>query len=161
MVLKKWALYPKSFSGKRIPGKFPLYRKRGHGRILLFLSQLLYFLAVLNLVNENFGRLEAWNKVLVYYQGSIAGNIPGDLLLPLFVDKAAESADVNVISAGHGRFHNAKECFYGCGHISLVNSGLLSDFVDDICFGHCVIFLGQKNFGIANLCAAHRIKNEY
>jgi hypothetical protein len=99
--------------------------------------------------------------MLVNNQGGISRNITGDLLFSLFIDEAAKSADVDVVSAGHRTFYYAEESFNRRGYICFVYSGFFRDFVNDVCFGHSVIFLVEKFFGIANLYRAVRIKNEY
>ena len=66
--------------------------------INLFFSKLLHFFAVLDLVDEDLRRLEAWNVVLVNHQRCVAGNIPCYLLFSFLVDKAAKTTDINVIA---------------------------------------------------------------
>jgi hypothetical protein len=120
------------------------FRKNRGGRGvrgILFLSKLFYFFAVLDLVDKNLSGLKAWNKVLIDNQGSIARNIAGNLLLSLLIDKASESTNVDVVSVRHRTLYHAEKCFYGCCYISLVNSGLFSDLVNNICFGHCIVIL--------------------
>jgi hypothetical protein len=107
---------------------------------------LLHFVAVLDLVDENLGGLEAGHIVLVDYQGCVARDVSGNFLLSLFIDEAAKTADVNVLSVGHVGFDNTEECFYRCRHIGFINSGLFCDFVNYISFGHDRIFK-SKNFG--------------
>lgn len=129
---------------------------------MLFLSQLLHFLAVLDLVDENFCGLETGNEMLIDHQCRISGNISRNFLLALFINEASETANIYVASIGHGTFHHTEKCFYRCSHIRLVYSGLFSNLVDNICFGHCLcIFIRQKFNGRANLICAARLKNEY
>ena len=63
-----------------------------------FFFQLLYLVAILDLVYENLSRFEAWNKMFVNNQCGITRNISGNLFLPFFVDKTSETPDVNVIA---------------------------------------------------------------
>ena len=146
----------------------PMLREAERSRMLriggdsnLFFSKLFYFFAVLDFVDKNLGRLKAWNKVLVNNQGSISGDVSGNLLFSLFVDKASEAADVNVVTIRHRTLYYTEKCFHGRCYISFVNSGLFSDLVNNICFGHCLVILGQIFFGRANLVCLPRIKNEY
>lgn len=106
----------------------------------LFFSSLFDFFAVLYLVNKDFGRFKTGYKMLVDYQGSIPRNVPGDFALALFIDKAPETANVYIVTIGHGILHHAKKRLNRCGHVSLVHAGLFCDFVDYICFSHFVIF---------------------
>lgn len=108
--------------------------------IYLLFFQLLYLIAILDLVHEYLSRFETGNVMFIYYQGGIAGDIPGNFFLSLLIDKAAKTSDVDVIAIRHGGFHNAEEGFHRCSYISFVNSGLFSDFVNDVCFRHNVIF---------------------
>lgn len=128
-------------------------------RLLFF--QLLNLVTVLDLVHKDLCGFEAGHKMLVDDQSGVAGDVAGYLFLSLFVDKAAKTTDVDVVAIRHGRFHNAEERFHRCGNIGFVYSGLFSDFINDVCFGHSVIFLSRKIFGRANLNAAPKIKNEY
>ena len=113
---------------------------------VLLLFQLLYLVAVLDLVYKDLGRFEAGHKVLVDHQSGIAGNVAGYLFLALFVDKAAKTTNVDVVAIGHGGFHNAEECLHRCGNVGFIYPSLFSDFIDDVCFGHSVIFLSRKFF---------------
>ena len=110
----------------------------------LFISSLLYFIAILDLINKNLGRLKARNIMLFNNQCGISRNVPRDFFLSLFVNKTSKPPDVEVVAAGHGVFHNAEEGFYRCGNISFVYSGLFCDFVYYVGFRHCTIFLVES-----------------
>jgi hypothetical protein len=105
-------------------------------RVTLFFSELFYFVAVLDLVDEDLGRLEAGNEMLVYDDGRVARNVARNFFLSLLIDKAPESPDIDIMSSGHGVLNNGKERFDGCGHICLVNAGFFSDLVNNVCFRH-------------------------
>lgn len=79
--------------------------------------------------------------MLIDDQCSVTRNVPRNLLLSFLVDETSESTDVNIVPVGHGTFNNAKECLNGRRYIGFVNSSLFCDFVNNVCFGHCVIFL--------------------
>lgn len=79
--------------------------------------------------------------MLINDQCRVPRNVSRDLLFALLVDKASETTDVNIIPVGHGTLNYAKECLNGRCYISFVNSSLFCDFVNNVCFGHCVIFL--------------------
>lgn len=102
----------------------------------LFLRKLFYFFAVFNPVNENLCRLEARNVVLIYYYSSIAGNIPCNFFLSLFIYETTKATDVNIFTGGHGRLYDIEKRFYGMRHICFVYSGLFSDLCYNVCFGH-------------------------
>ena len=102
----------------------------------LLFGKLFYLVAVLDLVDENLGGLEAGDIVLIDHDCGVARDISGDFLLPLLIDKATESPDVDILAARHRRFDNAEERLYGGGHIGLVNSCLFSDLGDNVCLGH-------------------------
>jgi hypothetical protein len=105
-------------------------------KVTLFLGQLFYFVAVLDLVDEDLGRLEAWNKMLVNDDGSIAGNVPRNFFLSLLIDKTAKAPNINIMSSGHGVLNNRKKRFNRCGYICLVNAGFFSDLINNVCFRH-------------------------
>ena len=79
--------------------------------------------------------------MLINYQGSVPRNVSRDFLFAFLVDKASETTDINIVPVGHGTLNYAKECLNGSCYISFVNSSLFCDFVNNVCFGHCVIFL--------------------
>ena len=85
--------------------------------------------------------------MLVNHQCSIPGNVPGNFFLALLINKASETADVNIVSIRHGIFYNTEKCFNRCCHISLVNSSLFCNLINYICFGHGAIFKSLKISG--------------
>lgn len=102
----------------------------------LLFFQLLYLVAILDLINEYFSRFKTGHVMFIYYQGGVARDVSGNFFLSLLIDKATKTPNVDVIAIRHGGFHNAEEGFHRCSHISFVNSGLFSDFVNDVCFRH-------------------------
>lgn len=107
-----------------------------HRDLRSLIRKLFHFIAVLDFVNKNLCRFEAGDIMLINDNGGIAGNVAGDLFLPLFIDKAAKSPDVNILSAGHRGFNNVKERFNGMRYIGFVYSGLFSYLCDYVCFCH-------------------------
>lgn len=126
-------------------------RFANEGRLLF--GKLLYFIAILDLIDKDLGRLEAGDIMLIDHDGRVAGDIPGDLFLSFLVDEASESPDIDILAAGHRGLDNTKECLYGSRNVGLVNSGLFSDLGDNVCLGHGVLFRGSPNFRRANLNA--------
>jgi hypothetical protein len=104
----------------------------------LLFGKLLYFIAILDLIDEDLGRLETGDKVLIDHDGSVTRDIPGNLLLSFLVDKASKSTDIDILAAGHRGFYNAEERLYRGRNIGLVNSGLFSDLSNNVCLGHGV-----------------------
>ena len=102
----------------------------------LFFRQLFYLIAVLDLIDEDLGRLEAGDIVLIDHDGGVTRDIPGDFLLSFLVDEASKSADIDILAAGHRRFYNAEECLNRSRNIGLVNSSFFSDLSDNVCLGH-------------------------
>lgn len=129
-------------------------------RELLF-GKLLYLFAVLDLVDKDLGRFEAGDKMLVNDQGGIPGDIAGDFLFSFLIDETPKTPDIDVVPARHGILYHTKECLHRCGHIRLVHACLFGNLVDNVCFGHCRIFLASEFFGMANLPCLARFKNEY
>ena len=105
-------------------------------RVTLFFSELFYFIAVLDLVNEDLGWLKAGNEMLVYDDGGVARNVARNFFLSLFIDETPKSPDIDIMSSGHGVLNNGKERFNGCRHICLVNAGFFSDLINNVCFRH-------------------------
>ena len=106
----------------------------------LFIGMLFHLLAVFNLIYEDLGRFKAWNKMLIYDQSGIPGNIPGDFLLAFLINETSEAADINIVAVSHGILYHAKKRLHGCGNISLIHTSLLGDLVYYICFSHFVYF---------------------
>ena len=79
--------------------------------ILSLLGYLLHFVAVLNLVHENFSRLKAGHKMFVNYKCSVTGDIAGDFFLSLFVNETTEASNVDIFSTGHVLFDYTEESF--------------------------------------------------
>ena len=102
----------------------------------LLFRKLFYFVAVLNLVDEDLCGLETWNEMFINDDGRVARNIARYFLLPLFIDKTSEAPNINIMPCGHGVFYNGKECFHGGGDISLVDACLLRNLINNVCFRH-------------------------
>ena len=124
----------------------------------LFFSQLLYLVAVLYLIDEDFCRLKTWYKMLINYNGGIAGNIASNFLLSFLIDEASKATNIDIMSARHGIFYNGKEGFDRCGNVRFIDAGFLCNLIYNVCFRHgagCYcLFLGS-----AKLNFAARIKN--
>ena len=119
----------------------------------LLFGKLLYFIAILDLIDKDLGRLETGDIVLIDHDSRVTGDIPGDLFLSFLVDEASKAADIDILDTGHRRFYNAEECLYRGRNIGLVNSSFFSDLSDNVCLGHGVLFRGSPNFRRANLNA--------
>ncbi len=110
-----------------------------------FFFQLLYLFAILDLIDENLSRLKTGNVMFIDNQSGVPRDVSRDLLLAFLVDEAAETANVDVVPVRHGTLYYAKECFHGCRYIGFVHPSLFCDFINNVCFGHCVIFLVRVN----------------
>lgn len=106
-----------------------------------FYFQLLYLFAILDLINKDLCRLKARYEMFINDQRGVARDVSRNFLFSFFVDKTSETTDINIVPVGHGTFNYAKECLNGSRYVSFVNSSLFCDFVDNVCFGHCIIFL--------------------
>ena len=73
----------------------------GKAGLRLFLSQLFYLVAILNLIYEDLSGLETWNKVFVNNQCGVSGDVTGNFLFALLVDKTSEAPNVNIVSIRH------------------------------------------------------------
>ena len=102
----------------------------------LLFSKLLYLVAALDLVDEYFCRLEAWDKMLFDYDRSVARNVAGNFFLSFFVYETSEAANVDIMSARHGVFYNGKEGFYRSGYICFIDACLFCDLINNVCFRH-------------------------
>lgn len=130
--------------------------------LLLLFSELFYFVAVLYLIDKDFRWLEAWNVVLFNDDGRITRNVARDFFLSLFIDETSETANINVMPAGHRVFYNGKEGFYRRGYIRLVDASLFCNLINNVCFRHGAGVLLLRvclELGKAKLIFAARIKN--
>ena len=124
----------------------------------LFLCELLYLVAVFDLVDENLGRLEARNEMLIDNDGGVARNVARYFFLALLVDKATESANIDIMPARHRILYNGKKSFYGRRDISFVDAGFFRNLIYNVCFRHGAWVL-LLVLGRAKLICAARIKN--
>lgn len=83
------------------------------GFALLATGLLLHLLAVFDLVDEDLGRLEARDVVLVNDNRSVAGYVAGDFLFALFIDETAETTYVDVMTVAHVGFHIGEKRLHG------------------------------------------------
>ena len=102
----------------------------------LLLGQLLHLIAVLDLVYKDLGRLEAWDIVLINNDGCIARDVARNFFLALLVHKTPEATHINIMSTRHGILNDGKEGLNGCGNVGLVDSCLVRNLVDNVCFRH-------------------------
>jgi hypothetical protein len=109
-------------------------------------GELLHLIAVLDLVDKDLGRFEAGDVMLIDDDGGIPGDVAGDFFLPLFIDETAEAPHINIMAVAHVRFHDGKERFNGVRYITFVDSGSVSDLVDDVGFGHSIMGFGVSVF---------------
>lgn len=56
--------------------------------------------------------------------------------LSLFVDETTKATHIDIVSGGHIGFYDAKKCLYRSRNICFVDSGAVSDLVDDVSFSH-------------------------
>lgn len=76
--------------------------------------------------------------MLIYYQSSIARNVPRNFLFPFLIDETTKAAYINIVAIRHGVLHHTEKSFHRCGHICFIHSCLFSDFVYYISFSHFV-----------------------
>jgi hypothetical protein len=119
---------------------------------------LLYLVAVFDLVNEDFRRLEAGDEMLIDDDSSVSRNVARNFFLSLFIDETSESTNIDIMSGRHGVFYNGKEGFYGCGDIGFVYAGFFRDLINNVCFRHGAWVL-LAWIGPAKLICAAIIKN--
>ena len=120
---------------------------------------MLHLIAVLDLVDKDFGGFEAGYVMLIDDDGGIARNIPCNFLLSLFVDETSETPDINVMTVAHVTLNNRKEGFNGVRYICFVDACIDTDLVDDVCFGHRLKGFGVFGFRAANLTADFSLPN--
>ena len=115
----------------------------------LLFSELFYFVAVLDLIDKDLRWLEAWDVVLINDDGRITRNVARDFFLSLFIDETSETANINVMPAGHRVFYNGKEGFYRRGYIRLVDASLFCNLINNVCFRHGAgVLLLEGFFGV-------------
>jgi len=69
------------------------------GRLLF--GKLLYFIAILDLIDEDLGRLETGDIVLIDHDGGFTRDIPGVFLLFFFFEEASKSPNIDILGAEH------------------------------------------------------------
>ena len=74
--------------------------------------------------------------MFIYDDGRIFRYIPGDLSGPPFIYETTKSSHVNVIPVSHGILYNAEKGFHGYLYICLVDTCLLRNFRNYLCFCH-------------------------
>ena len=118
------------------------------------LSRYFGFVAGFHLFNENLGGFEARNEMLVDYHSGVLRDIPGYLFGSFLVDETAEPSHINVLSLGQRVFYYRKEGLKGVRYLCLIDSGLIGDLCNYVCFRHdflnfnvyCVV----ENSGVKN-----------
>ncbi len=71
-----------------------------------------------------------------YYNSGILGDIPCGFLCSLLYNKASKSPQVNVVTIYHGmlyRIHKGLNSLLNC---HLLNTSVLGNFINDVCFSH-------------------------
>ena len=132
-----------------------LLAKRRAGSICL-LSRYFGFVACFHLLNEDFSRLEAGDKMLVDYHGRIFGNVTGHFLCTLLVDEAAKPANVNILTFGQRILDHREERLQGMRYICFFDPGFIGNLSDYVCFRHDL--LNFSDYLYVNFLA---LKKEY
>ncbi len=68
--------------------------------------------------------------------GGIARNVACYFFLSLFVDKTAKATHIDIVPGSHVGLYNAKKCLDRSRNICFVDSGAVSNLVDDVSFSH-------------------------
>lgn len=80
--------------------------------------------------------------MLVNNNSRVAGDITGNFFLSLLINKASESANVDVVATSHVCLYDVKECFNRSRNICLIDSCFFCDLIDYVCFGHgCIVYI--------------------
>ncbi len=93
--------------------------------------------------------------MFVDYHCFILRNVTGYLLSSFLIDETAESSYVDILPLGQRVFHHREKGLQCVCHFNLINSGLIGDLCNYVCFRHdflnfnvyCVV---EKNSGVKN-----------
>lgn len=124
----------------------------------LLLSELLYLITAFDFIDKHLGRLEAGDEMLINDNCSVPGDVASDLFLPLLIHKTSKATNIDIMATGHGVLYNGKEGLHGCRHIGFVDSCLVCNLIDYVCFRHGSWVLGL-GLGTTKLICPVRIKN--
>jgi hypothetical protein len=89
---------------------------------------------------------------------SIPGDVASNFLLALLIDKTSKATNIDIMATGHRILYNRKEGLHGCRHIGFVDSCLVCNLIDYVCFRHGSWVLGL-GLGTTKLICPVRIKN--
>src|SRR5690606_33848861 len=115
--------------------------------ISVFLEGFGHLHVALHAVGESLGGLERRDIMGGDHHGGVLGDIASDLFGAAFHDKRSEPSQVHILSLHHGVADGFHERLNGGLHHHLFDTGLFSDLVYDISFGHL-----SKLFKIKSLC---------
>lgn len=76
--------------------------------------------------------------MLINNNSGVFGNVPCDFFGPLLIDKTAKSSNIDIFSFCHGVLYYLEECLNGLSNVVLLDTGLLRNLCDYLCFSHCV-----------------------
>lgn len=88
----------------------------------------------------------------------IPGDVPCNFFLALLIYETSKATHIDIMATGHGVLNNGKEGLHGCCHIRFVDSCLVCDLIDYVCFRHGSWVLGL-GLGTTKLICPVRIKN--
>jgi hypothetical protein len=74
--------------------------------------------------------------MLINNDGRIAGDVTGDFFLPLFIDEASETSNIDIMPRSHVALHYIKKCFYRGGDICFIDTCFVGNLIDYVSFGH-------------------------
>ncbi len=87
-----------------------------------------YFLAILNLGNEGFGRLKARDIVFIDDDRRVFRDVPGYFPGSFLVHERSKTPYINIVPVRHGIFHYLEKRLNRRLNIRFLNTCLLSDF---------------------------------
>lgn len=122
--------------------------------ITYLLCRCLCFVAAFHLLNENFGRFETWNEVLVDHHSGVFRDIPGYFFCSFLIDETTEPSHINILSIGQRVFYYRKKGLKGVRYLGLIDSGLIGDLCNYVCFRHDFlnfnVYCAVENSGAKN-----------
>lgn len=86
--------------------------------------------------HKGFSRLEGGNVVLGDDDGGVFGDVASSLFGAFFEDEATETSQINVFTVGERLFDRCHKRFYDRERSGFVDTGLLGNGVNDVCFSH-------------------------
>lgn len=97
---------------------------------------LINFYALFNFIDKYFGWLKGRHIMLINYNSCILRDVSGNFFCSFLIYKTSKPPHIYIVSVRKRVFNYAEECLHRNCYVGFVDTSLLSNLADYVCFSH-------------------------